>query len=94
MTERITAWQCIGCGRIEGPQPCVGICQDRKREFVSASDHDAALAQLEAACARAEALAAVVRQIAYTTPRAGEYQRTWRALQERARAVLDPQGNR
>jgi len=27
MTERMTAWQCIGCGRIEGAQPCVGICQ-------------------------------------------------------------------
>jgi hypothetical protein len=94
MTERITAWQCIGCGRIEGPQPCVGICQDRKREFVSASDHDAALAQLEAARARAEALAAVVRQIAYTTPRAGGCERTWQALQGQARAVLELQGSR
>jgi hypothetical protein len=94
MTERITAWQCIGCGRIEGPQPCVGICQDRKREFVYASDHDAVLAELEAARARTEALAAVLRQIAYTTPRQGECERTWRALQGRARAALEPHGNR
>jgi hypothetical protein len=27
--ERIKAWQCIGCGRIEGAQPCIGICEDR-----------------------------------------------------------------
>jgi len=46
MTERVTAWQCIGCGRIEGAQPCVGICQDRKTEFVYATDHDEALRQL------------------------------------------------
>ena len=28
--ERIVAWQCIGCGRLEGPQPCVGVCQDAR----------------------------------------------------------------
>ena len=44
--ERIAAWQCIGCGRIEGPQPCVGVCQDRKVTFVSADAYDAALARL------------------------------------------------
>jgi hypothetical protein len=36
MAERVTAWQCIGCGRIEGAQPCVGICQDRRTDFVYA----------------------------------------------------------
>ena len=41
MTDRITAWQCIGCGRIDGPQPCVGTCQDRRTEFVYASEHEA-----------------------------------------------------
>ncbi len=69
MGERITAWQCIGCGRIEGAQPCVGICQDRRTDFVYASDHDAVLAQLALERARAEALAVLVRQLAYTTPR-------------------------
>ena len=88
MTERITAWQCIGCGRIEGAQPCVGICEDRRAEFVHASDHDAVLAQLELARNHSEALAAVVRQIASTTPRKGESERTWKALQARARLVL------
>jgi len=40
MTERIKAWQCIGCGRIDGPQNCIGICEDRKVEFVYAVEHD------------------------------------------------------
>ena len=88
MTERITAWQCIGCGRIEGAQPCVGICQDRRTEFVYASDHDAVLAQLALARGQAEALAALVRQIAHTTPRKDEWERTYRALQARAREAL------
>ncbi len=88
MTERITAWQCIGCGRIEGAQPCVGICQDRKATFVYASEHDEVLTQLALEQQRAEALTGLVRQIANTTPRAGEWERTYRALQARARQTL------
>jgi hypothetical protein len=30
MGDYIQAWQCIGCGRIEAPQTCVGVCRDRK----------------------------------------------------------------
>ena len=67
MTECVTAWQCIGCGRIEGAQPCVGICQDRKTDFVYASGHDEVLAQLALARRREEALAALVRHFAGTT---------------------------
>lgn len=88
MTERVTAWQCIGCGRIEGAQPCVGICQDRKTDFVYAADHDAALAQLALARRQTEAVTALVRQIAYTTPRKDEWERSYRALQARARQTL------
>lgn len=89
MTERMTAWQCIGCGRIEGPRPCIGVCQDRKVDFVYASDHDEALAQLALARRQVETLAVLVRQIAHTTPREGEWERTWRALQVRARRALE-----
>jgi hypothetical protein len=88
MTERITAWQCIGCGRVEAPQQCVGICSDRQVELANAADLDAALAALADSRRRVEALAAVARQIASTTPREGRCVETWRALQERARDAL------
>jgi hypothetical protein len=80
--ERRTVWECIGCGRIEDSRPCVGICQDRKAEYVLASEHDAALA----------ALVRVVRTIALTTPREGECLRHWRALQEQAHKALESIG--
>ena len=76
--ERMKAWQCIGCGRIEDPRPCVGICQDKPAEYVLAADHDRAI----------EALTAVARAIAQTTPREGEAVRHWKALQARAREAL------
>lgn len=93
MTERIKAWRCIGCGRIEGPQPCVGICEDRRTDLVFAVDYDALLEQLALARREQEALAVLVRQIAHTTPREGECERTWLALQARARKALQAQGS-
>ena len=89
MSERMTAWQCVGCGRIEGPQPCIGICQDRKVEFVYAADYDEALAELARVRRQADALVALVRQLAATTPRPGKWERTYRAMQARARAILE-----
>jgi hypothetical protein len=92
MSDRMTAWQCIGCGRIEGPQPCIGVCQDRKVEFVYASELDSTLAELARVRREAEALAVLVRQIAHTTPREGEWEHTYRALQSRARRALEQLG--
>jgi hypothetical protein len=84
MTERMKAWQCIGCGKIDAPQPCIGICQDRKVELVYADVHDRLLA-------RTSDLEAVVRMLAQTTPREGEWERSYRLLQERAQGVLKRQ---
>jgi len=88
MSEHIKAWQCIGCGRIEGPQNCIGICQDRKVEFVYAVEHEDALAQLALARGQVSALSALVRRLASTKPREHEWEHSYRALQEQARALL------
>ena len=93
MTERVTAWQCIGCGRIEGAQPCVGICQDRRMDFVYAFDYDEVLAQLALMRQRTEPLVALVRQLACMTPRDGEWERNYRALQTRAQRALEALAN-
>ena len=81
MADILKVWQCIGCGRIDHPQPCVGICQDRKTELVAAADYrrsEARVAELEA----------LLRRMVRTTPRAGEWERSWRALQQEAAALL------
>ena len=86
--ERIVAWQCIGCGRLEGPQPCVGVCQDRKVTLVPADAYDAALARLSAAEARLAALESLARRMALSTPRNGDWEKSFRALQDEARRTL------
>lgn len=77
-TSRRKVWECVGCGRIDDPRPCVGICRDEKVEYVPATDHDRMVASLMG----------VVRTIATTTPRAGEAERHWKALQARAREAI------
>lgn len=81
MVDTLKVWQCIGCGRIDHPMPCVGICQDRKAEYVALGDY----AQAEARIAKLEAL---LRRIAFTSPRPGEAERAWLALQKDARKLL------
>jgi hypothetical protein len=80
--ERIQGWRCIGCGKVDAPRPCIGVCQDRKCELVAAAVYDA----LRARC---EALEAALALIARVTPREGELQASWQALQRRAKTLLD-----
>jgi polyferredoxin len=83
--ERVTVWECIGCGKIEMLRPCIGVCKDVKVDMVYAWQHQAALA---AAAARAAALEGLVRRLACITPRAGEWESSYRALQAEARQAL------
>ena len=88
MNEYVKAWQCIGCGKIEAPQTCVGVCQDRKVEFVYAFEHEEALAQLKVAHQQVEVLEALVRRLARTNPHNDAWEHSYRALQEQARGIL------
>ncbi len=88
MNAYVKAWQCIGCGKIEAPQTCIGVCQDRKVEFVYAFEHEQALAQLKVARQQAEALGALVRRLARTNPHDDAWEHSYRALQGQARGIL------
>ena len=88
MNDYVKAWQCIGCGKIEAPQACIGICQDRKVQFVYADEHERALADLATTLRKVDALAALVRRLAYTSPRKDRWKYSYRVLQEQARTLL------
>ena len=93
MTEYVKAWQCIGCGKIEAPQTCIGVCQDRRVEFVYASDHQELLAQLRTAQQHALAAFAVLRRLASTRPHDHGWEQSYRVMQEQARHVLTALGS-
>jgi len=81
MTERMKAWQCAGCGRLDSDATCIGVCSDRRVDLVSAADYDEAQRQL------AE-LRLFIRQFALVSPHDGEWERSYKALQQRARRLL------
>lgn len=87
--ETIKAWQCIGCGRVEAPANCVGICQDRKVELVGAWDYAEVAVALEEAGERIAALESVLVRLAHVTPREGTWKESYVALQMQARKLLE-----
>jgi hypothetical protein len=84
----VEAWRCIGCGRIEASQPCIGVCQDQKVRLVDAADYEAVLALLREAEEKADALEGLVRRLAQTRPRAGAWEQSYKALQDDAQRML------
>ena len=81
----------LGCGKIDGPQNCVGVCQDRRVELVYAAEYDELKKQLDAANAVIAKLAAQMREIVNTTPRNAAWEQSYRALQGRAQKALEVQ---
>jgi hypothetical protein len=84
----VEVWRCIGCGRVEAPQPCIGVCEDRKVRLVDAVDYEAALALLRQTEDRAAALEGLLRRFAQTRPRAGAWEQSYKALQDDAQRML------
>jgi hypothetical protein len=90
--EFATTWWCAGCGGIDAPQPCLGVCIWRTVEWVNSltylKERAGALAERDAE----QRLRGLVRRIACLTPRAGQWERGWRALQAQSQAMIE-QGN-
>ena len=79
--ERIHGWRCIGCGKVDAPRTCIGVCQDKRVELVLAEDY-AELAW------RVEQLEEALALIAHISPKPEKLEASWAALQARARALL------
>ncbi len=88
MTDYVKAWQCIGCGKLDAPQTCIGVCQDRRVELVYATEYEQVLAELDTARRHLLAAASVLRSMASTTPHEDEWARSYRVVQQKARKVL------
>lgn len=79
--ESYTVWRCIGCGRIEMPAPCIGICEDRAVDMVEAEEYRKLVADYQA-------MRELVLRLAGTVPRDGHWEEGYRALQARANELL------
>lgn len=87
--SRVKAWECVGCGKIEAPQPCVGICQDRIVELMPAEAYDRLAGSCEQLAEDNAAMRELLLRLACTCPRDGQWETSYRAVQFRAQELLD-----
>jgi hypothetical protein len=86
--ECATVWWCAECGGIDAPQPCLGICVWRRVEWVNVTSYLEQRAAAHAAGDTERRLRVLVGRIAFVTPRAGHWERGWRALEAQAQEVF------
>lgn len=86
--DPIVVWRCDGCGGVDAMASCLGVCIWRRVEWVEASSYAAERARLSAELDFGSALLSLVRRVAYATPRAGGWQRSWDALRSDATLAL------
>src|SRR3546814_11122469 len=91
MPEPIIAWQCIGCGKLEAPQTCIGVCEDRKVELLPAHHHAEAIAQLDDARNALAHWHNLAHRLLQTTTHDDEWERSYRAFPAQMRAQLAQQ---
>ncbi len=77
MTETITGWRCIGCGRIQVDGACVGICQDRAVRLVPAEEY-------ERLAERNRRLESIVMRLVRSKPHPDAWEQSFKALQAEA----------
>jgi hypothetical protein len=85
--EFATTWWCARCGGIDAPQPCLGICVWRPVEWVNRTTY---LAETEVALVERDTerrYRKLVRRVASVTPRAGQWERGWRALEAQGHKI-------
>ena len=84
----MVVWRCPDCGGVDAPQPCIGVCIWRAAQWVDAAAYEAERSGVLGDCQAERSFAGLLRTLAFTTPRAGQWERNWSALQARAQQAL------
>ena len=93
MTERLSTLFCIGCGRIDVPEPCVGDCDERIVDLILAKDHDEAEVQVARAVQDVGIMRELLVRLVSEMPESSaampsNWAKTHQAMQKQARTVL------
>ena len=87
--EVIQAWGCPRCGRIDAPQPCLGICVRRPGTVADVREYRQLAPRAATVAAADKALTRLARLLLTVTPRPGREDATLAALCAQARQTLD-----
>ncbi len=84
----VVVWRCPDCGGVDAPQPCIGVCIWHPFQWVNAASYEAERSRALAGRQAEQSLAGLLRTLAFTTPRPGQWERNWRAFRSRAQRAL------
>jgi|SRR5690349_21968074 hypothetical protein len=84
----IEGWGCPRCGRVDAPQPCLGICVRRPGLVADVAEYREYAGQAERAAEVDRPLSAFAHLVAGVRPRPGREQQTVEGLRSRARELL------
>lgn len=87
-SEPALTWWCEGCGGIDAPQPCLGICVWRPVEWVNRTVYERARERAFAERTRERRLRLLLRRLISVTPRPEHLDENWQAFQAQARSIL------
>lgn len=91
--EIIEGWGCPDCGRVDAPQPCLGICIRRPGMVADASEYRQFAARSQPMDAADRELSKLAHIVAAVAPRPGREELTAATLRSRARDLLDRFGD-
>jgi hypothetical protein len=86
--ERATTWWCAGCGGIDAPQPCLGICLWRPIDWMNAELYEQERTRAVAEHDVEIRLRRLLRRVSSITPRQGHWELGFRLLQAEAQQSL------
>ncbi len=84
----VTVWRCQDCGGLDAPQPCIDVCIWGPADWVDAASYESERSRAAVDRELEQALSGLLRRFAFATPRAGQWERSWRAFQSQARLAL------
>jgi hypothetical protein len=85
--ESVIVWRCPECGGVDAPQPCIGVCIWRPVDWVDANVYESERARAVLNLEVEKALVGLLSRVAFVTPRHGQWERNWLALQSQARLL-------
>jgi hypothetical protein len=88
--QAVTVWRCEDCGGVDAPQPCIEVCIWGPADWVDAAAYAAERSRAAVDREVERSLAGLLRRFAFATPRDGQWERSWLALQLEARLAFPP----
>jgi hypothetical protein len=86
--ETVIVWRCQDCGGVDAPQPCIDVCIWGPADWVDAASYESERSRAAVDREGEQSLAGLLRRFAFATPRDGQWERGWRAVQSQARLAL------